>query len=84
MSRSVWKLVHDSHHRISINSENYVKNRAIRITVPRVGKTYKVFNGIRWFNLQITLDRVNHLFGEFAPTRKRPVIKKKQKNKNKK
>jgi len=87
MSRSLWKSFVILHENVgnSLNSQEiYTKNRSIHITLSRVGYTYKIYNGIRWVSIQITPERVNQLLGEFVATRKRPIIKKKQKIKVKK
>ncbi len=57
--------------------EIYVSNRATAVTQSRLGRRFQIYNGIRWFPVEITPERVGHAFGEFAPTRKRPIPKKK-------
>lgn len=61
----------------SAASEIVLFNRSTYITSSRVGARFQVYNGVRFFPLEITSERVGHLVGEFAPTRKRPVPKKK-------
>jgi ribosomal protein S19 len=46
-----------------------------------MNQRFQVYNGNRWFLLELKPERVGHLVGEFAPTRKRPVIKKKKQEK---
>lgn len=81
MSRSIWKsnFIHPQV-RIEKNTfqkETYVQNRATVILPNIVGKLFQVYNGIRWFAITIESERVGQLLGEFAPTRKRPILKKK-------
>lgn len=38
-----------------------------------MGRRVRVSNGLRWLPLLLSQERVGHSFGEFAPTRKRPV-----------
>ena len=38
-----------------------------------IGLRLQIPNGQRFFPLEVTIDRVGHCVGEFAPTRKRPV-----------
>jgi ribosomal protein S19 len=44
-----------------------------------VGLKLQVYNGIRFFPLNVTNDMLGHRVGEFAPTRKKPIPKKKKK-----
>lgn len=52
-------------------------NRATVITKQMIGIKFQIYNGIRFFPLIITSDMVGHSVGEFAPTRKKPIPKKK-------
>lgn len=52
-------------------------NRATTITKQMIGFKFQIYNGIRFFPLTITSDMIGHAVGEFAPTRKKPIPKKK-------
>ncbi|RZJ55654.1 MAG: 30S ribosomal protein S19 [Flavobacterium sp.] len=54
-------------------------NRATVLTKQMVGLKLQVYNGIRFFPLNVTNDMLGHRVGEFAPTRKKPIPKKKKK-----
>jgi len=84
MSRSTWKPINTIKEIIDTESAIYIKDRSILITPFRIGKQLKVFNGIRWYTIQVVEDKVNHLLGEFAQTCKRPTVKKKSKIKKNK
>jgi small subunit ribosomal protein S19 len=44
-----------------------------------VGMRIQVYNGNRFFTLLVDADMLGHYVGEFAPTRKKLVAKKKNK-----
>lgn len=79
MSRSNWKpiFLHPQVVEGFRQNEIRVQNRATAVTQSRLGRRFQIYNGIRWFPVEITPERVGHAFGEFAPTRKRPIPKKK-------
>lgn len=81
MSRSSWKprFIHPQVIESFSAPEIFVQNRATTITENRVGLRFQIYNGIRWFPLEVTPERVGQRVGEFAPTRKRPNLKKKKK-----
>ncbi len=78
MSRSNWKpkFVH-SQNNVKSTSEIYLQNRSTCITKNRLNQRFHVYNGKRWFSLEVKPEREGYLVGEFAPTRKRPVRKEK-------
>lgn len=78
MSRSLWKpdFLHTQYSDQLGRDEIYLVNRSTRLTTEMVGQRIQVYNGIRFFPLQVNSDMVGHLVGEFAPTRKRSVSKK--------
>ncbi len=86
MSRSTWKAVY-LHPEFIIQqqqAQNQLKdvvlfNRATVITKPMIGLNLDIYNGIRFFSVSVTPDMIGHTVGEFAPTRKKPVEKKKKK-----
>lgn len=62
----------------NLNQEEVVLyNRATTITKQMIGLKFQIYNGIRFFPITITSDMIGHRVGEFAPTRKKPVAKKK-------
>jgi ribosomal protein S19 len=44
-----------------------------------IGFKFHVYNGIRFISFEVNLDKVGHKLGEFAPTKKKPIPKKKKK-----
>ena len=84
MSRSLWKpnYIHKQVltyiDKSIAHSEICVQNRSTLIVPSRLGKQFQIYNGVRWFAITIQSEIIGHLLGEFAPTRKRPVIKKKK------
>ncbi len=54
-------------------------NRSTIIEPYMVGLQIQVYNGIRFYLVLIKDNMVGHCLGEFAYTRKKPVIKKKKK-----
>jgi ribosomal protein S19 len=60
------------------SNEIVVQNRSTYITQSMLGRRFQVYNGIRWFQLEIVPEMVGHCLGEFAPTRKHPIPKKKK------
>ncbi len=79
MSRSIWKptFLHSQVRNAINSSEILVQNRATQLTPSMIGQRFQVYNGIRWFPIEINQERLGHRLGEFAPTRKRPIPKKK-------
>lgn len=84
MSRMSWKplFIHpeftNQHAKDpAIQEEVILFNRATVIVKQMIGFKMQVYNGIRFFSLLITSDMVGHRVGEFAPTRKKPITKKK-------
>lgn len=63
------------------NDEMIVYNRGTVVRQYMVGLKIQVYNGIRFFLVEITSEMVGHCLGEFAPTRKKPIPKKKKKKK---
>lgn len=59
------------------------KDRASFISEKRINYLVSVYNGQRWCDFRVTPERVGHRVGEFAPTRKRPIPKKKKEIKKK-
>jgi small subunit ribosomal protein S19 len=55
-----------------------IYDRSQKINLEFINKTVKIYNGIRFFEILITEKMMGHTFGEFAPTRKLPLHKKKK------
>lgn len=80
MSRSLWKPLHNNKKKL-INEKNFIfkifeRNQIISkdfLNVP-----VKIHNGIKFFEITINEKMLGHKFGEFAPTRKFPLHKKKK------
>jgi len=85
MTRSSWKspFVHndfiEQHRLLRGNPEIILFNRATLLTEEMVGMRIQVYNGNRFFTLLVDADMLGHYVGEFAPTRKKLVAKKKNK-----
>ena len=60
------------------------ETRSTKITEDMVGFQIKVYNGIKYFSFFIENDMLGHCVGEFAPTKKKALKKKKVKVKIKK
>lgn len=78
MSRSLWKPIYLNPNILLNNSTTQTKelmflNRNIYITKNMIGLEVNVYNGIRFFPFVIDNDKVGHCFGEFSPTRKKPI-----------
>jgi len=80
MSRSTWKpsFVHPQTISKLNTSIISVQNRATCITSSIIKRSFNVYNGCRWFTIIVRPEIVGYRVGEFAPTRKRPSIKKKK------
>lgn len=84
MSRSVWKFNYldtDFLSQQKSSSDYVLFNRATYITEKMVGMRVHIYNGVRFFPLVIDTDMIGHRLGDFAPTRKKPIPKKKAKAK---
>ncbi len=89
MARSSWKpffvgkdfIQQYKQENIQKHDEIIVYNRSTVIRQYMVGLKIQVYNGIRFFLVEITSEMVGHCLGEFAPTRKKPIPKKKKKKK---
>lgn len=86
MSRSSWKSVY-LHPEFIVQQQllqSQLKdvvlfNRATVISKQMLGLNLDIYNGLRFFSVTVTPDMIGHTVGEFAPTRKKPVEKKKKK-----
>ncbi len=58
-----------------------VYNRGTVIRHYMIGLKLQVYNGIRFFPIEINSEMIGHCVGEFSPTRKKAISKKKKKKK---
>lgn len=85
MSRASWKPLYVNNDfiaqkkNIKENDDIVVFNRATVLTKQMLGLKIQIYNGIRFYPLTVTADVLGHRVGEFAPTRKKPIPKKKKK-----
>ena len=86
MSRSLWKPIYNCNTNISFEKNFIYKiyNRRQIITSEYLENTVEIYNGNRFFEIVIIDKMLGHKFGEFSPTRKIPVHKKKKLFKKKK
>ena len=83
MSRSIWKPLYNNKKNF-ILEKNFIYNRSQIISSEFLNQTVNIHNGTRFFEITINDKMIGLKFGEFAPTRKLPLHKKKKNNKNKK
>ena len=86
MSRSSWKLSVIYPKLINLDSssslfkeELVLYNRNTKITPEMLGLCLSVYNGNRFFSIEVTSEKIGHLLGEFSPTKRKPIAKKKKK-----
>lgn len=83
MSRVSWKplFLHPEfmlqQKKVKTQEEVVLFNRATVITKQMIGIKFQIYNGMRFFPILVTSDMIGHRVGEFAPTRKKPLPKKK-------
>jgi len=59
-----------------------IYSRSNKITSDYLGLNIKIYNGIRFYEINVIEKMIGHKFGEFSPTRKLPQHKKKKNNIN--
>ena len=85
MSRSSWKCsyIHPSffsqYEKASTGEEFILMNRSTVLTEEMLGVKISVYNGVRFFSFVVDGEKIGHCVGEFAPSRKKPIPKKKKK-----
>ena len=84
MSRSIWKPVYIHPQLISQLNDNETKdivifNRNTILTEEFIGYRLHIYNGVRFFSIEVDADKIGHRLGEFSPTKKKPIPKKKKK-----
>ncbi len=88
MGRSNWKpfyvakdfINQENNQKENKNEDIILYNRATVIRNYMVGLKVQIYNGIRFFLIEIKSEMIGHCLGEFAPTRKMPMLKQKKKN----
>ena len=89
MSRSQWKFNYIGTDFQNIKEKNLenkasvyiLQTRTTRITEDMLDLNIKLYNGMRYFSFRIEGDMLGHCLGEFAPTKKKAIRKKKMKSK---
>jgi len=85
IKRSKWKgILFTKKNFYNLKDLNYrnktilIYNRSSVITPMCLNRSFKIFNGKNFTNLNVTEQMIGHKFGEFSLTRKRHVFKKKK------
>ena len=85
MSRSFWKpnFIHPQIVNFvnpeNKNAELIMFNRSTFLTEDMIGYHFVVYNGNKFFSFIVDSDKIGHRIGEFSPTKKKPILKKKKK-----
>lgn len=85
MGRSKWKgpfISKNNFKDLQQSKKNYVKitiSRNSTILPKFLEKSFKIYNGKKFDEIVVTEEMIGHKFGEFSPTRKRFLFKKKNK-----
>lgn len=85
MSRSSWKplYIHPNfiyQHEKNLKNENIILlNRSTLLTEEMLNLRISIYNGVRFFSFVVDGEKIGHRVGEFAPTRKIPILPKKKK-----
>lgn len=78
MSRAKWKGPYVDPILLINDKGTNTTARSSEILPTFVGKTFKIHNGYDYIELQITDKMIGHKFGEFSPSRKTFLFKKKK------
>lgn len=78
MSRAKWKGPYVDPILLKDDKGINITTRSSEILPIFIGKTFRVHNGYKYIELQITDKMVGHKFGEFSPSRKKFLFKKKK------
>jgi small subunit ribosomal protein S19 len=86
MSRSSWKPLYIKNNFLQSSKNLNLKlfDRGQIISKEFLNNTIKIYNGIKFFEILVTEKMLGYKVGEFAPTRKIPLHKKKKLIKKKK
>jgi len=85
MSRSSWKPIYIHPQVISQFNPNkqtndiVLFNRSTMLTEEFLGQRIHIYNGMRFFSIEVDSEMIGHKVGEFSPTKKKPIPKKKKK-----
>ena len=83
IDQSIWKKIKKVKNISDKNKWLKIWNRRSMITPELIGVKCEIHTGNKWINLNISEDKIGHLFGEFAPTKKIALFKRKAKLKKK-
>lgn len=61
--------------------KSYILTKNSKIIPQFLNKTFEIFNGKEFYEIEVNQDMIGHKFGEFVLTRKKFVFKKKSKKK---
>ena len=79
MSRSKWKPLFSNEKSINFDKKiNKIYERNAIITEKYIDHTFQIYNGTRFFEVIVTKNMVGQKFGEFAPSKIKPIHKKKK------
>ena len=80
MTKSAWKIPYiDNSIKKKINKFFFLiktRSRSSMISPEFVGKTFQVYNGIKFIDVKVNESMIGHKLGEFSLTRKQCVHKK--------
>ena len=80
MSRSKWKPLFIDEKKINLkNKINKIYKRNMLITSKHVDNVIQIHNGTRFYEVIITKNMIGQRFGEFSPSKVKPMHKKKNK-----
>jgi len=81
MSRSAWKplFIHPQYTEGSQSNEIKRQNRSTAFNKIMIGQSINIYNGIRWYTVIVSDEILGQCIGQFAPTRKQLIYKKKTK-----
>lgn len=82
MTRSLWKGPYVNHtlvEKVNQKSKQKIKSwsRDSMILPEFLGIAFDIYNGKKFVNVSVTEEMIGHKFGEFSPTRKTALHKKK-------
>jgi|YelNatPaOPRAMG01_1025707.scaffolds.fasta_scaffold07408_8 ribosomal protein S19 len=80
MSRSKWKGP-SINSNTNLKNEKSIKPRHFEITSNVIGYDFNIHTGNSFVKIKIIEDMIGHKAGEFVPTRKKFIFKKKKKKK---
>jgi len=84
MSRSSWKPTYidpqlmSQIENIKEINDIVVFNRNTILTEEFIGQRLHIYNGFRFFSIEVDGEKIGHRIGEFSPKKKKPIPKKKK------